>query len=115
MNPRMIVLDEPTNNLDETETQHLMHHLQELQAEGKTVVVITHDVDVACQYANRVIVMTRGDILLDGPTRQVMAQPELLIKSEVVPPAVVTTALALWPNTPPALTVDELATAFVVA
>ncbi len=112
MNPRMIILDEPTNNLDETETEHLMNHLQQLQAEGKTVVVITHDVDVACQYADRVIVMTRGDILLDGPTRQVMAQPDLLIQSDVVPPAVVTTALALWPNTPPALTVDELASAF---
>jgi len=109
MNPSLIILDEPTNNLDETETQHLMAHLKELQAEGTAVVVITHDVEVACRYADRVVVMAGGDILLDGPTRQVMAQPELLAQSDVVPPPVVMTALALWPDIPPALTVDELA------
>jgi energy-coupling factor transport system ATP-binding protein len=109
MNPSLIILDEPTNNLDETETRHLMTHLKELQAEGTAVVVITHDVEVACQYADRVVVMAGGDILLDGPTRQVMARPDLLARSDVIPPPVVMTALALWPDRPPALTVDELA------
>lgn len=109
MDPRMVILDEPTNNLDEAETQHLMAYLKELQAGGTCVVVITHDVEIACQHADRLIVMARGNILVDGPTRQVMAQTDLLRQSDVVPPPVVELSLALWPDTLPALTVDELA------
>lgn len=108
MNPRLIILDEPTNNLDEAEAQHLMAHLQELQSSGTTVVLITHDVEIACQYAERVILMANGNILVDGPTRQVMAQPEILGKSDVVAPPVVQVSLALWPDELPALTVVEL-------
>ncbi len=111
MDPAMIILDEPTNSLDETETQHLMAHLKQLQADGTTIVVITHDVEIACQYAGRVIVMAEGTILADGPTRQLMAQPELLLKSDVVPPPVVQLSATLWPDQLPALTVDELASA----
>lgn len=74
MNPRLVILDEPTNNLDEDEIHHLMRHLQQLRDSGTTVVVITHDVEVACTYSDRVMVMSQGQILLHGPTRRVMQQ-----------------------------------------
>ena len=63
MNPRVIILDEPTNNLDEDDTQQLVAHLEELRMGGTTVVVITHDVQVACAHADRVIVMREGQIV----------------------------------------------------
>ena len=109
MSPRVIVLDEPTNNLDELETAQLVERIQELRAGGTTVVVITHDVEVACAHADRTIVMQEGKILVQGPTREVMAQPDLLLQSDVIAPPVVELSLALWPGHPPALTVDELA------
>jgi energy-coupling factor transport system ATP-binding protein len=109
MNPRLVILDEPTNNLDEAEIHRLMQHLQELQAEGTTVAVITHDVEVACTYADRALVMSRGEIMLDGPVRQVMQQVERLRESDVLVPPVVELSMALWPDALPALTVAEMA------
>jgi energy-coupling factor transport system ATP-binding protein len=109
MNPRVIILDEPTNNLDEDETRRLMSRLKELQREGTTIVVITHDVEIACQYADRALVVSGGKILVDGPTCQIMARPDVLRQSDVTPPPVVELSLSLWPEELPALTVDELA------
>jgi energy-coupling factor transport system ATP-binding protein len=109
MSPRVIILDEPTNNLDEQETAQLTQVLHELCAAGTTVVVITHDVEIACAHADRTLVMREGKILVQGATRAVMAQPDLLLQSDVIVPPVVELSLALWPGQPPALTVDELA------
>jgi energy-coupling factor transport system ATP-binding protein len=109
MNPQVIILDEPTNNLDEGDTAQLLAHLEALRGSGTTVVVITHDVELACAHADRVIVMHQGHILAQGPAREVMAQPNVLSQSDVVAPPVVALSLALWPDHPPALTVDELA------
>ena len=109
MNPSVIILDEPTNNLDEDEIGNLMAHLKALQESGTTVVVITHDVEIACDYADRVVVMSQGKVLVDGPTRQVMAQPDVLRQSDVSVPPVVELSLGLWPGQLPALTVAELA------
>jgi len=111
MKPGLIILDEPTNNLDEDEIQYLMSHLTALQTGGTTIVLITHDVEIACEFAERVIVMADGKLLVDGPTRQVMAQRELLAQGDVTVPPVVALSLALWPDRLPALTVAELAEA----
>lgn len=113
MKPRLVVLDEPTTNLDESEVQQIMAHLKQLQASGTTVILITHEVEIACENADRVMVMSNGRILVDGPTRQVMAQKTLLAQSDVLVPPVVELALALWPDALPALTVDELSAAFL--
>ena len=111
MDPQLVILDEPTNNLDEREIHHLMRHLKELQDSGTAVVVITHDVEVACRYADRVVAMSRGKVLLDGATRRVMQQVDELRQSDVVVPPVVALSLDLWPEAPPALTVEEMAAA----
>ncbi len=109
MEPKVVILDEPTNNLDENEVRQLMGHLHRLQREGTSVVIITHDVEIACEFADRVIVMHAGKILADGPTAQVMAQPQKLQQSDVIVPPVVAVSLALWPAELPALTVEALA------
>ena len=52
--------------------------------------------------------MAGGKILIDGPTRQVVKHPEILAQSDVVVPPVVEISAAVWPQVPPAVTVDEL-------
>ncbi len=108
MDPQVVILDEPTNNLDVDDVTQLMEHLRTLRGEGKTVVLITHDMDVALEYAERLIVMSGGKILIDGPTRQVVKHPDILAQSDVVVPPVVEISTAVWPQVPPALTVEEL-------
>ncbi|HVT08189.1 MAG TPA: ABC transporter ATP-binding protein [Polyangia bacterium] len=65
--PRLIVADEPTGNLDSHTTVEIMVLLQELSAAGITVVLVTHEPDVAA-YASRVVVMRDGHVRSD--TRQ---------------------------------------------
>lgn len=108
MQPRMIILDEPTNNLDASDVDQLMAHLKDLQREGTTVVLITHDIDIALHYADRLVVMSDGAVLVEGPTRAVAARPDLLSQSDVVVSPVVELSQILWPDQPPALTVDEI-------
>jgi energy-coupling factor transporter ATP-binding protein EcfA2/energy-coupling factor transporter transmembrane protein EcfT len=108
MDPQVVILDEPTNNLDVDDVSQLMEHLRTLRDEGKTVILITHDMDVALAYAERLIVMAGGKILIDGPTRQVVKHPKTLAQSDVVVPPVVEISTAVWPHVPPALTVEEL-------
>lgn len=108
MDPQLLILDEPTNNLDEEEARSLMDHLVRLRDGGRAVVIITHDVELACAYADRVLVMSEGQVLVDAPTRQAMARPDLLAESDVLVPPVVALSLALWPESSPALTVDEM-------
>lgn len=62
--PRIILADEPTGNLDSRNVERIMELFQELRNEGQTVVLVTHDLGVAA-YANRLITMRDGNILED--------------------------------------------------
>jgi energy-coupling factor transport system ATP-binding protein len=75
--PELLLLDEPTRGLDPLEKQALCAFLQEQCQQGRTVVLATHDVELAAKAAQRVIVMSEGQIMLDGPAREVMAQSEV--------------------------------------
>jgi energy-coupling factor transport system ATP-binding protein len=84
--PRVIVLDEPTTGLDYSHQRSMMEMLRRLNQEGHTIVVITHAMWVAAEYARRTIVLKDGAILLDGPTRRVFAQDYRLAEAALRPP-----------------------------
>ena len=78
MKPRCVVLDEPTAMLDPIGRREVMETIKELNAEsGVTVVLITHHMDEAAQ-AHRLVVMSDGKIIADGPPREVFCQVEEL-------------------------------------
>ena len=78
MEPRCIVLDEPTAMLDPRGRREVMETVGRLnQEKGITVVLITHHMDEAAK-AGRVVVLHRGQVAADGTPRQVFSQPELL-------------------------------------
>lgn len=86
--PQVIILDEPTTGLDYREQRQMMDLVARLQAAGHTIVCITHSMWVVAEYAHRTVVMAGGRILLDGPTRQVLAQEEVLRQAHLKPPQV---------------------------
>ncbi|MGW8489026.1 ABC transporter ATP-binding protein [Streptomyces sp. NPDC055886] len=70
--PHVLLLDEPTRGLDYRAKAQLIAIVDELAAEGRSVVVSTHDVEFAARGADRVVVLAEGDIVADGPTTEVI-------------------------------------------
>ncbi|MGW4200268.1 ABC transporter ATP-binding protein [Streptomyces sp. NPDC004726] len=70
--PGVLLLDEPTRGLDYRAKEQLIEAVDALAAEGRAVVVSTHDVEFAARAADRVVVMAEGDIVADGPTADVI-------------------------------------------
>ncbi|MFJ5737967.1 ABC transporter ATP-binding protein [Streptomyces microflavus] len=95
--PRVLLLDEPTRGLDYRAKTQLISMVDGLAAEGRSVVISTHDVEFAARAADRVVVMAEGDIVADGPTT------EVIVASPVFAPQV---AKILSPL--PYLTVDQV-------
>jgi energy-coupling factor transport system ATP-binding protein len=70
--PRVLLLDEPTRGLDYHAKDALRDVLSDIAAQGRAVVVATHDVEFVASAADRVVVMGDGDIVADGPTADVV-------------------------------------------
>lgn len=70
--PRVLLLDEPTRGLDYRAKTQLIAMVDELAAEGRSVVISTHDVEFAARAADRVVVLAEGDVVADGPTTEVI-------------------------------------------
>ncbi len=64
-NPRFILADEPTGNLDSRTTEEIVALLQQLHQQGKTIVMITHDLSLAEQLSTRIITLKDGSIISD--------------------------------------------------
>ena len=87
--PKIILVDEPTTGQDLTMKIEIMDLLQTLNGTGKTVILVTHDMDIVAKYARRVVVMADGKVLLDGPTREVLRRQDVLSRAHLKPPPVV--------------------------
>lgn len=84
--PEVIILDEPTTGLDYRHQRSMMEMLRALHRRGHTVIIITHSMWVTAEYAERVIVMKDGQILLDAPTRAAFAEERILAEASLRPP-----------------------------
>jgi energy-coupling factor transport system ATP-binding protein len=70
--PPVVVLDEPTRGLDYEAKDRLIGVLERLAAGGHAVVIATHDVEVVARVADRVVVLADGEVVADGPARDVV-------------------------------------------
>ena len=98
--PPLLLLDEPTRGLDYGTKRRLVTILRKLVADGRGVVLATHDVELVAEVATRVMVMAEGEVVADGPT------PEVVVSSPAFAPQV---AKVLAPQA--WLTVADVATA----
>ncbi len=70
--PRVLLLDEPTRGLDYPAKAALAGTLRRLAAEGRAIVLATHDVEFVAEFATRVVVLADGEVVADGPTAEVV-------------------------------------------
>ena len=99
LRPKLVIVDEPTTGQDNRQSLEIMEFLKEMnRTTGNTVLIITHEMDIVAQYANRIIVMKKGAILMNGTPSEVFSQPERLMEGYVKPPLVTRIAQALDPT-----------------
>jgi energy-coupling factor transport system ATP-binding protein len=89
MNPKIMIVDEPTTGQDFRMSEDIMNLLEELNKAGTTILAITHDMTLVSEHTKRVIVMHNGTVLYDGSTRGFFASEELLEKAGIVAPMAV--------------------------
>ena len=95
MEPEVLIFDEPTTGQDFKGRRELADIAKRLNEMGRTVLMVTHDMDLIAEYTQRLIVMGSGRVLLDGPTAEVFQQVETLAETFITPPQVTQLAQAL--------------------
>ena len=102
MEPEVVLLDEPTSGLDYRECMTVMETVAEMAARGCAVVMVCHDMEVVSDFAERVIVMARGEIVGRGSSSEVFSNAEVMRRANVEPPQIVALSGALAEDVSPA-------------
>lgn len=95
LQPPVVVLDEPTTGLDYRECIKVMDIIKRLHESGTTVIMVCHDMEVVGDFAKRVIVMSDGRVVDEGPTFEVLRNRKTLAEASLVPPQIVDISMAL--------------------
>lgn len=105
MQTAVLVLDEPTSGLDQRSTHELMTILTDLNQQGRTIILITHDMRLVADWVPSCVVLHNGRLLTHAPTRHIFQQPALLHQTQLEPPPIVQLGQRLGF---PALTLGDL-------
>lgn len=77
MNPKILIFDEPTSQLDPLGTEEIFDILKLLKSQNKTIILVEHKIDLIAEYADRVVVMDEGKIVFDGETHEVLSNKKI--------------------------------------
>lgn len=109
--PKVMILDEPTTGLDYKECMEIMSAVKELNKNGTTVIMVCHDMELVLDFARRMIVLADGKIEADGKTLEIMRRKEILQKTCLLPPQIIQIALELEEKFPGRLNFENVRTA----
>lgn len=93
--PKILILDEPTIGQDRNQKERLRQFIIQMNHQGKTVVIVTHDIEFVAECEPRVILMADGRIVADGSARNVLTNPDLIAKSWLLLPEITSVLLNL--------------------
>jgi cobalt/nickel transport system ATP-binding protein len=96
LEPKLLLLDEPTAYLDRASERRLLEELNHIHENGMTIVMATHDMDLAYAWADWVIVMDQGRYVSEGTPQEVFADREALLSLGLEQPSL----MELWQSTP---------------
>jgi energy-coupling factor transport system ATP-binding protein len=94
-NPKVVILDEPTIGQDYQQKEKLRQFIVQLNAQGKTVIIVTHDIEFVADCNPRVLLMTQGKIVADGGAKKLLTNYDLVTKASIVPPQIAQIFLGL--------------------
>jgi energy-coupling factor transport system ATP-binding protein len=98
MDPPIVVLDEPTVGLDAPGLRETFDWLAELHAQGRTILLVTHDMALVAEHADRVVMLHEGQVLADVLPADLFGQAALMADSSLALPPVTALAQSLRPR-----------------
>lgn len=95
MQTPVVIFDEPTTGQDAPGVARIGGIIEDLKAQGRTLITISHDVDFCAEHFPRVVLMAQGQVLADSPAEEMLYQFDLLLRAAVEPPQIVRLATEL--------------------
>ena len=95
LNPQILLLDEPTANLDIATRKEIMRTLNDMKNITETVMIATHDMQLVCEWAQRIIVLWQGQVIADGSRDEIFGNREVAEKTGICPPEIFSMGKAL--------------------
>jgi len=86
--PKIIILDEPTIGQDNQQKERLRQFILQLNHLGKTVIIVTHDIEFVAECKPRVVLMSQGKIIAHGAAEKILTNSELVTQASVVLPQI---------------------------
>lgn len=88
MEPDVVILDEPTTGQDYSGVKTIKESMAKLKSEGKTVIVVSHDMPLVAEETDRVLVMCNTELIFDGPPADLFINKPILEKTNLKPPQI---------------------------
>jgi energy-coupling factor transport system ATP-binding protein len=88
--PKHVIMDEPTIGQDYLQKDRLRHFIMQLVSQGKTVVIVTHDVEFVAECKPRVVLLSHGRVIGDGPAATILTNSSLVEQASLVLPQIAT-------------------------
>lgn len=98
LNPEILLLDEPTANLDIATRKEILRTLDDLKEITDTVMIATHDMQLVCDWAERIIVLCEGKVVADGGRDEIFGNRDIIHQVGIRPPEIFTMGQTLLPN-----------------
>lgn len=95
LNPGILLLDEPTANLDIATRREILRTLQEMREITETVIIATHDMQLVCEWAQRIVVLCGGKVVADGTRDEIFGDAALANRVGIRPPEIFAMGRAL--------------------
>ncbi len=105
-NPKHVIMDEPTIGQDYLQKDRLRNFIVQLISQGKTVVIVTHDVEFVAECKPRVVLLSRGSIIADGPAAQILTNDPVVEQASLVMPQIATLMKTIKDFGPPPNIID---------
>ncbi len=87
--PDILILDEPTVGQDSEQKERLVQTIRLLLAQKKTIILVTHDVEFVWPLQPRVLVLSNGELIADGPSQKILTDSNILGRGNILPPQLV--------------------------
>ena len=88
LNPGILLLDEPTATLDIATRKEIMRTLNDIKDITETVMIATHDMQLVCEWAERIIVLYQGKVIADGKRDEIFGNADIINKVGIRPPEI---------------------------